>query len=135
MRIHKAIENIQAAIDRHQDEWLKENGYEPEEHVRKRTAEPKPPVKTPKPQQTGQFLANRFLGAAAAKPEPEPTPEPEPITEQELTPEPAIQPEPAPEPEIDIEAESEPAEIVSVIEQKEKHHQGWEDSQLQSILP
>ena len=105
MRIHKAIENIQAAIDRHQDEWLKDNGYEPEEHVRRKVAEPAP-VKKPKPserprQPKQQFAANRFLGETPAAPSPEP------------------------EQELEQELEAEQVEVVSVIKNQKDEKQSW----------
>lgn len=62
MRIDKAIENIQAAIDRHQDEWLKANGYEPEPHVRKPRAESQ--AKSAKKIPSASLPANRFLGSS-----------------------------------------------------------------------
>ncbi len=109
MRIFRGLENIHAVIDRHEAEWRKEQGEEPErpapisleEAVRRRlTAQPDAG--------SGRFSADRFLGGNTepvkreepVKNEPEPLPSPEPALEPEPepsydVPEPETSPEPA----------------------------------------
>ena len=100
MRIFKGLENIHSVIDRHQAEWLREQGEEPEQHklpsveerIRQRFAEGASSG-------SGRFSADRFLGVSAGAESHEPEPEPE------------------------IHEEHEPAvEVVNVIPQKEERH-------------
>lgn len=82
MRIYRGLENIHSVIDRHEAEWRKDHGEEPErsrlpsleESVRRR-------LTAQQGEGSGRFAADRFLGAAAKpvnlkKP---PMPEPEPV--------------------------------------------------------
>ena len=92
MRIFRGLENIHSVIDRHEAEWRKDNGEEPEtprkvsleETVRRRlTSQPK--------EGSGRFAADRFLGGKVEpvkheeekpvipEPEPEVMAEPEPV--------------------------------------------------------
>lgn len=102
MRIFKGLENIHSVIDRHQAEWLREQGEEPEQHklpsveerIRQRFAEGASSG-------SGKFSADRFLGVSAGAESPEPEPEHEP----------------------EVHEENEPAvEVVNVIPQKEERH-------------
>ncbi|MBQ3346290.1 MAG: hypothetical protein IJG39_04265, partial [Synergistaceae bacterium] len=118
MRIFRGLENIHSVIDRHEAEWRKDNGEEPEtprkvsleETVRRRlTSQPK--------EGSGRFAADRFLGG---KVEPVkrgeekpviPEPEPEILEEPETAgTEPEIVAEPEPviaEPEaVHVESDS-----------------------------
>ena len=81
MRIFRGLENIHAVIDRHEAEWRKDNGEEPErprlpsleESVRRRlTAQPG--------EGSGRFAADRFLGGKTqpVKLKKPPMPEPAP---------------------------------------------------------
>ncbi|MBQ4401837.1 MAG: hypothetical protein II832_06700 [Synergistaceae bacterium] len=86
MRIFRGLENIHSVIDRHEAEWRKDNGEEPEtprkvsleETVRRRlTSQPK--------EGSGRFAADRFLGGKV-----------EPVKHEEEKP---VISEPLPEPE------------------------------------
>ncbi len=113
MRIFKGLENIHSVIDKHQAEWLREQGEEPErperisveERIRRSFAEGNG---------SGKFSADRFMGGHAhddVKPE----------TETEFVPE-----EPkaeSTESASESETQNEPSvEIVNVIPQKEERH-------------
>ena len=103
MRIFRGLENIQSVIDRHEAEWRRDNGEEPEyrspryrasleENVRRRlTAQPD--------EGSGRFAADRFLSGKSepVKLKKPPMPEPEPATE--------------PDP-INVESESSPADTA-----------------------
>ena len=102
MRIFKGLENIHSVIDKHQAEWLREQGEEPEQHklpsveerIRQRFAEGASSG-------SGRFSADRFLGVSAGAESHEPEPEHEP----------------------EVHEENEPAvEVVNVIPQKEERH-------------
>ena len=99
MRIFRGLENIHSVIDRHEAEWRKDNGEEPEtprkvsleETVRRRlTSQPK--------EGSGRFAADRFLGGKMESPKAEPVkmektaiPEPETVsTEPEVVAEPEL---------------------------------------------
>ena len=111
MRIFRGLENIHAVIERHEAEWRREQGEEPErpdaisleEAVRRRLAA-QPDAGS------GRFAADRFLGGNTEPLKPEPEPETVPEIQQE-----------APEPEPEPEATSEP-EAVEVIPQKDGRH-------------
>ena len=97
MRIFRGLENIQAAIDRHESEWRKEQGEELterhprislEEAVRRRIAE------QPVTEGSGKFSADRFLGGNTKpvkhEPEAERIPEPEAVSIEPEKPESSV---------------------------------------------
>ena len=84
MRIFRGLENIHAVIDRHETEWLRDQGEEPtERHPRISLEETVRRRLTEQPGEgSGKFSADRFLGGKteavkreAVKPEPEIMPE------------------------------------------------------------
>ena len=102
MRIFKGLENIHSVIDKHQAEWLREQGEEPErperisveERIRRSFAEGTG---------SGKFSADRFMGGHAHE-----------KAEQESQ---------SHESEHEAELQIEPSvEIVDVIPQKEERH-------------
>ena len=118
MRIFRGLENIHSVIDRHEAEWRREQGEEPErprlpsleESVRRR-------LTATQSEGSGKFSADRFLGG---KTEPvtlkkPPMPEPEPANaEPEAEPETAsVEPEAVPETEaVNTAPESSPADTA-----------------------
>ena len=117
MRIFRGLENIHSVIDRHEAEWRREQGEEPErpesvsleEAVRRRIA-------ARQDSGSGRFSADRFLGVKhdSTKHEPEPKaviPESEPTPEFDATTENVPEASTTPEPEIEAvipESESTP---------------------------
>ena len=113
MRIFKGLENIHSVIDKHQAEWLREQGEESErpqrlsveERIRRSFAETNG---------TGRFSADRFMGGHGVKAK---EPEPE-LHEQELQ----------------SKSQSEPSiEIVNVIPQKDENHSWLYNEVLKAI--
>lgn len=98
MRIFKGLENIHSVIDKHQAEWLREEGEDPEQHklpsveerIRQRFAEG---VSTG----SGRFSADRFMGGNSG----------------------AVSRKHEPEEQSDNESS---IEVVNVIQQKEERH-------------
>lgn len=115
----KALENIRAIMEREDNTYRRENGYEETtwEHFRPEPAKPK---------KEGNFLAGRFLGTESIEPvapaEPEPAPAPVPEPEPEPVPEPAPAPTLVPEPEPQPEVQDTEPEIREVIPLKEGRH-------------
>lgn len=98
MRIFKGLENIHSVIDKHQAEWLRDEGEDPEQHklpsveerIRQRFAEG---VSTG----SGRFSADRFMGGNSGS-----------VSRRH-------------EPEEQSDNESS-VEVVNVIQQKEERH-------------
>lgn len=115
MRIFKGLENIHSVIDRHQAEWLREQGEESErpqrlsveERIRRSFAETSG---------TGKFSADRFMSGHAA--------ENQHVKAKE------------PEPELHNESQSESnssVEVVNVIPQKDENHSWLYNEVLKAI--
>ena len=115
MRIFKGLENIHSVIDRHQAEWLRDQGEESErpqrlsveERIRRSFAETSG---------TGKFSADRFMSGHAA--------ENQHVKAKE------------PEPELQKESQSESnssVEVVNVIPQKDENHSWLYNEVLKAI--
>ena len=137
MRIFRGLENIHSVIDRHEAEWRKDNGEEPEtprkvsleETVRRRlTSQPK--------EGSGRFAADRFLGGKAepVKHKEEkpviPEPEPEILEEPETV---GNEPEVMAKPE-QVNAESEAEDKAETPKRAETGLTGWIDCYPKSRL-
>ena len=111
MRIFRGLENIHSVIDKHQAEWLREQGEESErpkrlsveERIRRSFAESTG---------TGRFSADRFMGGHAA--------ENQHVKAKE------------PEPELQSESNSS-VEVVNVIPQKDENHSWLYNEVLKAI--
>lgn len=136
MRIFRGLENIHSVIDRHEAEWRREQGEEPErpdalsleEAVRRRIAA--------RPETgSGKFSADRFLGVKHDSPKPEaPIPEPEPAPNE---PDSSAIPETESathEPESDIAPELDAIpDVIEVIPPKEGRHSWLYNEVLKAV--
>lgn len=138
MRIFRGLENIHSVIDRHEAEWRREQGEEPErpdalsleEAVRRRIAA--------RPETgSGKFSADRFLGVKHDSPKPEaPIPEPEPApNEPDSSAIPETETTPAThEPESDIAPELDAIpDVIEVIPPKEGRHSWLYNEVLKAV--
>lgn len=136
MRIFRGLENIHSVIDRHEAEWRREQGEEPErpdalsleEAVRRRIAA--------RPETgSGKFSADRFLGVKHDSPKPEaPIPEPEPApNEPDSSAIPEIE-SATHEPESDIAPELDAIpDVIEVIPPKEGRHSWLYNEVLKAV--
>lgn len=136
MRIFRGLENIHSVIDRHEAEWRREQGEEPErpdalsleEAVRRRIAA--------RPETgSGKFSADRFLGVKHDSPKPEaPITEPEPAPNE---PDSSAIPETESathEPESDIAPELDALpDVIEVIPPKEGRHSWLYNEVLKAV--